>query len=799
MRRLLAALLCALLAAPGSAGTFRAIGGGHAQAGLPFRYLGAPAPGWSRLSPGLLSPLPPALRAQAFPILNALSVSGVTPEAFKAASTEQRQEWLAWGENAARAELHLQARALSAALKPESVTPVLAGALYMLQGPYAAYLIQEDAELSRAAFKTAYQALSQDNQGRFHEALKRTANSLKGYEEPMTAIEAFAASLPMIPSQFMTPRVARLRAWEKDRQERLRTPPPPYHRGVLLGAKVLVLEAWFGVKGAFARRVYTPARDLFRWGMVHWGKLSRKYVSGREMDRHSLRWSVVEELHRQGDFRGAFGHPVHEGTLEAQSGVVFQADAKKEILAQKIRVGRDLQLAGETIPVKPLELSAMLGVSGMSFPQLTAASHLSLLYIHLKMAKEHGARFLVNTGEGGPTMQLAFLHGDKKALERFIVEWNVEHGQFARGSWKHAKVALMVNRLMRQRDALFSEFTTEDLARAQVAAQFGSALNGVRGADYRVDYDRLRTLGRDPFVAMVQYKLKQAAKRGGKVDAKKLDDIVSAIRDLERGKPGKSPELNPEMDSHGAIAQLVVATKIVTGKPVSLKFAVGDALDAYHLLKTLRDEGALPDHLQIEGRGEGFSPGSGNAPFFAASSLPVDPAVLVVDALLKKLGVRDQVYLEATGDNLLPADGLERLMMGADGISAARGWMAMGLGCAMVKACDNGGCPYGIASRNDTLVGLSLDARDIAPKGYKAAANWYQVFAQTLAEAGASDWRSIRRTHGLRSPRARVQQGARVVTLDWIYNREYIENLLRGPIEAGIMTTHEAVSLVLGR
>lgn len=407
---------------------------------------------------------------------------------------------------------------------------------------------------------------------------------------------------------------------------------------------------------------------------------------------------MLESLHKEGDFRGSFGHAVYDGGPEVVSPVIFPRAALEPLKAARLKLG-------------PAELSAMPGISGMSFPQLSAQSHLSLIYMHLKLAKEQNAPILYDTGEGGPGFALAMLGGDGERAKRELIAWNRAEGRFSEGSLAEAKLVALVDAIMAKRAGLFSEFSPEDLARAQVVAQFGSAMNGARGDEGRVDFDKLRTIAASPFVVMTQFKLKQAAKRGAKVDAKKVDDIVAALRDLKDGLNGKFPEVAPDLDSHESIAALIKAAKLVTGKPVSLKFGVGDAKGLHDLLRFLKGANALPDHIQLDGRGDDFSPGSGSAPPAAATSLPADEAIIVADAVLKKLGVRDRIVLEATGDLLLPTEGVKKLALGADCLSGGRLWMGWGLGCAMVRSCADGNCPYGIAARSDSAVGLGPGAR----------------------------------------------------------------------------------------
>lgn len=550
-----------------------------------------------------------------------------------------------------------------------------------------------------------------------------------------------------------------------------------------------------GSKTILARRVYRPVLNGFRGAMTHGGEIFRKYLGGREMDANSFRWGILEGLFKKGKFHGSFGHVVHPGSIEIMSPVIQDLSAVETIRSQTFRVAP----AASRLPwarksAGPV-ISAMPTISGMSFPQLSAPSVLALTYMHLKMAKA-GFPQLFNTGEGGPRFHLALLAGDAAALKTEVLSWGHKTGALVEGSHAEARVGVFIEKLMAGRKKLFAEFSPSDLDKAQIVAQFGTALNGIRGENYRIDWGKLKTIGRNPHVAMVQFKLKQAAKRGAHLDKSKVDPITAAMREISPTDTSVSPPINPEMSSPEAIANLVIKARKTTGKPVSLKFGVGDVADTHRLLSYLDQHGALPDHIQLDGRGKGFSPGSGNAPPGGSTSLPVNEAIIVVDALLKQLGARGRVFLEATGDVQLPGDGVEKLALGADGIAAARLYMGMGLGCAKVKACAGGGCPYGIASRSSSVFAMSLDPAIIGPQGYKAAEAWYGDFTTKIAETGARDWRQFRLTHGLQQHDNQVRKAddRGTMKLRSYYSPERVYDLLDG-----VLSRAEIDSMVFGK
>jgi len=799
------ALWLLLVARPLSAADLVQLGPSAAQPPV-FALYSSRAKGWDA---ALAGQLPDLLRRYgplgASPIVNQLALETRTPEAFAALPERERAEETLKAALEVKTKLSREAAYLASQVEVGDPAgagyALLTARLAMLRGPLAVHLDPAERAAAAKAYEAARLRLSAERRSGFDRALSLVGGGVFGKaSEDTTVFEAVAAGLSQPPAAAMTPRVAELRraqapapAWD----HALPAPPAPrLSRGMALRAKIAWVGAGYRLRRAAAQGVYVPLRDAFREAMNEAGAIWRKYISGREVDKHNFRWGVIEKLHHDGDFRGSLGHPLYDGMPEIMSPLIYRAGAAARIREQTATIGRDAWIAGQKVEVAKVHLSPMMGVSGMSFPQLSAQSHLSLIYIHLKLAKELGVRTLDNTGEGGPGLHLALLEGDRDRALKYLVDWNRANGQFKEGSLAEAKLVHFIDQLMAKRDQLFKEFSPEDLKKAQIVAQFGSALNGIRGEDSRVDFDKLRAIGDSPYVAMIQYKLKQAAKRGARVDSRKIDDMVAALREIRRGQPAKSPEINPDFSSYEDIAALLLATKAVTRKPTSLKFGVGDVADLLDFLTYLRDQGALPDHIQIDGRGDDFSPGSGNAPPGANTSLPSNEAVIAVDAILKKLGARDQVFVEATGDVFLPADGVEKLALGADGLSGARVWMNMGLGCAKVKACANGNCPYGIASRSDSLVGLSLDPAKIAPKGFTAGSNWFKTYTQTLAEAGLSDWRQARRELGLASgSRAiRVKDGPRMWTLDHVYSPEYVENVLRGAL-----TPEEVRRYVFGR
>jgi glutamate synthase domain-containing protein 2 len=538
---------------------------------------------------------------------------------------------------------------------------------------------------------------------------------------------------------------------------------------------------------AFARGVYRPVLMHGREFMKEFGAFWRAYVIRRSMDLAWTRWTWVENLHAKGKDEASYGGVATKGLVTVLSKIASpSAKQIADFRSSKRSVGRSLQMPdGRTIEIKPYEMSPMIGLSGMSYPQLSANAVLSLLYIHIKLAKE-GVRYTYNTGEGGPSFHLALLDPKitKAGLTDAVTRYAIDAGIAQPYSLKQVEVERAVERILEDRDMLFKDFTQEDLNRAQIIGQLGPALNGARTKDNRLDLKVLAEWAKQPYYAGTQFKLKQAAKKGAKVNASKVGAVTAYLRKIMPGKAVEAPDLSVEWADSESLATAIIATKLVTKKPVSLKFAVGQAQEVYDMLEFLRDQKALPDHIQLDGSGYVRLPGSGNAPVMDNTSLNITTATMTVDAILKKLGIRDEIYLEATGDIITPPEALMNMSLGADGVAAARLWMGMGLGCALVQKCATGHCYYGIASGDGTLFSEGLDPKVIGPKGAKAAQYWFESYSRLQLEAGSSGAVPFRKEMGLDNPynTVRIRGEYQLHALEDIFSVKEVARALQGRI-----------------
>ncbi|MDQ1244943.1 MAG: hypothetical protein QG565_1284, partial [Campylobacterota bacterium] len=78
-------------------------------------------------------------------------------------------------------------------------------------------------------------------------------------------------------------------------------------------------------------------------------------------------------------------------------------------------------------------------------------------------------------------------------------------------------------------------------------------------------------------------------------------------------------------------------------------------------------------------------------------------ALYILDSMLKKYNIRDDVKIIASGKILTPDDVIITMCMGADAVGIARGFMMSG-GCIRAHMCSGFGthvCPVGMATQDE--------------------------------------------------------------------------------------------------
>ncbi len=246
-----------------------------------------------------------------------------------------------------------------------------------------------------------------------------------------------------------------------------------------------------------------------------------------------------------------------------------------------------------------------------------------------------------------------------------------------------------------------------------VIMQMGTAKYGVRNPDGTLSEDKLREIAAHPQVRMFEVKLAQGAKpgKGGILPGAKVTAEIAAIRGIPAGADSISPNRHKDIGNIPELGQFVNRVRTVTGKPVGVKFVVGDLdfLDAWFSNCVTHPE-HCPDYIQVDG-GEGGT-GAAPAPLVDYVGIPITEALSVVAAARERHGLRERIRITASGKLITPDKVAWALCMGADFVSSARGVM-FSLGCVQAMKCGTGKCPTGVTAADPRLI-AGLDPTDKA-------------------------------------------------------------------------------------
>ncbi|WP_298423178.1 FMN-binding glutamate synthase family protein [Rhodoblastus sp.] len=263
--------------------------------------------------------------------------------------------------------------------------------------------------------------------------------------------------------------------------------------------------------------------------------------------------------------------------------------------------------------------------------------------------------------------------------------------------------------------------------------EIGSGYFGCRTPEGAFCPEKFAATAQNPQIKMVEIKLSQGAKpgHGGVLPAAKVTAEISAIRGVPMGQdcvspPGHSAFSTP-LEMMAFIRQL---RELSGGKPVGVKFCLGQPIEFLALCKAMLESGTAPDFIVVDGK-EG---GTGAAPpeFMDHLGMPMRDGLTFVHNALVGAGLRDQVRIGCAGKILTAFDMARAMAMGADWCNSARGFM-FALGCIQSLSCHTDACPTGVATQ-DPRRGRAIHVPDKTQR----VANFHRATLHILAELTAA-------------------------------------------------------------
>ena len=180
---------------------------------------------------------------------------------------------------------------------------------------------------------------------------------------------------------------------------------------------------------------------------------------------------------------------------------------------------------------------------------------------------------------------------------------------------------------------------------ADLVVQIGPAKFGFRNPDGTFSLEGLRKKASIPQIKAFEIKLGQGAKiRGGHIEGAKVTPEIASIRGVEPYKTIDSPNRFEEFDDMDSMMDFIEQIRDITGKPVGIKMVIGSEETFEEFVAYMARTKRHPDFITIDG-GEG---GTGATYQAMADSvgLPIKPALMIAQKVLKKYGVRDKVTLD---------------------------------------------------------------------------------------------------------------------------------------------------------
>ena len=280
---------------------------------------------------------------------------------------------------------------------------------------------------------------------------------------------------------------------------------------------------------------------------------------------------------------------------------------------------------------------------------------------------------------------------------------------------------------------------------ADLIWEIGSGYFGCRNAEGGMDRKLFAEKARHENVKMIAIKMSQGAKPGvgGQLPKEKITDEIAEIRGVPKDIDCISPSYHREFSTPEELVRFCAELRELSGgKPIGIKFCVGDRVDVMAIAKAMVELGDGPDFIDVDG-GEGGT-GAANRDFADYVGMSLTEGLMIVHNTLKGAGLRDQVVVTAAGKIARGKDIVARLIQGADAAMSARAMM-MAVGCIQAQVCHTGECPVGVATQNPRFT-RALNVKDKGERVYHYQKNTVRHALALMASMGVTDPKDLKPT-----------------------------------------------------
>ena len=271
---------------------------------------------------------------------------------------------------------------------------------------------------------------------------------------------------------------------------------------------------------------------------------------------------------------------------------------------------------------------------------------------------------------------------------------------------------------------------------ADLVWQLGTAKFGCRNPDGSFNPEIFAEIAAGDHIKLIEIKLSQGAKpgKGGILPREKITAEIAAIRLVEVGQDVISPPRHREWTDAEGMCEFIARIQTMSGKPVGIKFCLGDPAFLDALCVAFKRTGIQPDYIAVDGA-EG---GTGAAPMAHTNLLgyPLMHALMLTENKLIEHGLRERIRICASGKIWTGGSLAVAIAAGADWAASARGFM-LSVGCIQALHCNTNFCPAGVATQSRWLQrGLVPDIKAPQVANYQSAV--IHDFADVLASCGYS-------------------------------------------------------------